>query len=79
MKESWRAERASDENEKESAWDGTFFHADQHDQSDVDIWKSRTMKEGWRAERASDEDEKKNAWDRTSFHADQHDQSDIDI
>ncbi len=79
MKKNWRAENASDEDEKKSAWSETFIHADQHDQSDVNIQQSRTMKKDRRAENASDEDEKENAWDAIFKHVDQYKQFDVDI
>jgi hypothetical protein len=59
MKKDWRVERASDENEKENAWDETFKHFDQHEQSDIGIQKSRAMKRDWRAESASEKNNNK--------------------
>src|SRR3984957_6426813 len=75
MAEGRRAGGTSDGDEKEGAWRGTSFHADQHGQPGVDVLESRPMAGSRRARCASDGDEKEGAWGGTSRHADQYGQS----
>ena len=44
LKEDWTVEHKNDEDKKECARSEAFRHADQHDQSDLNISKSRTLK-----------------------------------
>jgi hypothetical protein len=58
---------------------GISRHADQHDQSGVDVAKSKTMEGNRKAGDADDGDEKENIKTRTSFHADEYRQSGVDV
>jgi hypothetical protein len=58
---------------------GTPRHADEHNQSGVDVPKSRPMKGSGGAGSESDGDEKEDAGTGTPFHADEHSQSGVDV
>ena len=74
-----RAAGASDGGECEGARGGASRHADEHEQSCVDVRESRTMDEGRRAAGASDGGECEGARGGASRHADEHEKSCVDV
>jgi len=64
---------------KKDARRGASFNADQHDQSGVDVLKSRAMEGGGRAGGAADRNDEEGAGTGASGHTDQHGQSGVDV
>src|SRR5947207_932163 len=79
MEGSRRVGRASDGDEKEGAWRGASFHANQRVQPGIDIHELGRMEGGRRAGYTSDRDEKEGAWRGTSRHAGQHEQPSVNV
>ncbi len=79
MKRDERITSASDENEKDDAWIRAFWHSEQHEYSDVDIYEARSMKENRRITSAIDENEKKSVESEAFKRANQNEQIDVDI
>jgi hypothetical protein len=72
MKGSGKTGYKSNENEKENAGTERPFHADEHDQSDIDVPESKPIKENGKAENNNDKDEFESIETEISKHADEY-------